>query len=162
MKTPSFRHRFCVLLSALSIVCLGYGQGASSPPSPEKTKAAITKSLNDFLTFNSDPAQHDRWWADDLVYTTSGGLVKTKAMIMKTFADAEKSSAPKAEPRASYSAEDVLVRLYSDTAALTFRLVARNSDGSRATYRNSGTLVKRSGKWQAVTWQATKEPTDGK
>jgi hypothetical protein len=126
--------------------------------SPEQTKAAITKSLNDFLAFGADPAQHDRFWADDLVYTTSAGKVKTKPEIMQAFADAAKPGAPKPAPRASYSAEDVLVRLYGDTAALTFRLVAHNADGSVSTYRNSGTFLKRRGLWQVITWQSTREP----
>jgi hypothetical protein len=130
----------------------------TKPGTPEQTKAVITKSLNEFLTFTGEAAQHDRWWADDLVYTTSGGLVKTKADIMKGFADAAKSGAPKSPPRANYSSEDVLVRVYGETAALTFRLVAHNADGTTATFRNSGTLLFRSGKWQVVTWQSTKEP----
>ena len=124
------RRFFSSLVSALamlSVVGLACAQEAKSA-TPEQTKATITKALNDFLTFNSDPAQHDRWWADDLVYTTSGGLVKTKPMIMQSFADAAKPGAPKAEPQAHYSAEDVLVRLYGETAALTFRLVARNAE----------------------------------
>jgi hypothetical protein len=145
---------FCFLSSAI----LAHAQEAKpATPTPEQTKAAIIKLLNDFLTFNSDPAQHDRFWADDLVYTASAGTVKTKPEIMKAFADAAKPGAPKPEPRAAYSAADVLVRLYGDTAALTFRLVARNADGTVATFRNSGTLLHRNGKWQVVTWQATKE-----
>ena len=153
-----------VLLGAL---CLNFAiflrAQETKSASPEQTKAAIAKSLNDFLTVNSDPAQHDRWWADDLVYTTSAGLVKTKPMIMQAFADAAKAAPTKsAEPRAAYSAEDVLIRLYGDTAALTFRLVAHNADGTIATFRNSGTLLHRSGKWQVITWQATKEPAVAK
>jgi hypothetical protein len=149
------------MLVVFSFVNLSRAQRSGSP-TPDQTTAEITKSLNDFLTFNSDPAQHDRWWADDLVYTTSAGLVKTKPMIMQAFAAAAKPGAPKPEPRANYSAEDVLVRLYGDTAALTFRLVAKNADGSVATFRNSGTLLHRDGKWQVITWQATKEPASAK
>lgn len=162
---PSAIGRFLRVLASVigvwAIAILAHGQEAKTA-TPEQTKAAITKSLNDFLTFNSDPAQHDRWWADDLVYTTSAGLVKTKPMIMRAFADAAKPGAPKAEPRAAYSAEDVLVRLYGETAALTFRLVAKNADGTVATFRNSGTLLHRNGKWQVITWQATKEPAPAK
>ena len=66
--------------------------------------------------------------------------------------------APKPGPAATYSAEDVLVRLYGETAALTFRLVAHNADGTKSTFRNSGTLLHRKGQWQVITWQATKEP----
>ena len=65
------------------------------------------------------------------------------------------------EPEPVYSAEDVLVRPYGEMAALTFRLVARAADGSVQTYRNSGTFLLRNGKWQAITWQATKVPPPG-
>lgn len=166
MKIPlpgcSFRALFgalCLLTSAILV----HAQETKPATAPEQTKTAITRLLNDFLTFNSDPAQHDRFWADDLVYTASTGKVKTKPEIMKAFADAAKAApATPAAPPSAYSAEDVLVRLYGDTAALTFRLVARNADGTIATFRNSGTLLHRNGKWQVVTWQATKEPTDAK
>ena len=164
MKSPPAAHPLRVLISALCIVSsiLSARGQDTQPAAVEQTKAAITKSLNDFLTFNSDAAQHDRFWADDLVYTSSAGLVKTKAEIMKGFADATNPGAAKAESRSTYSAEDVLVRVYGDTAALTFRLVAKNVDGTVATYRNSGTLLHRQGKWQVVTWQATKEPAPAK
>lgn len=162
MKTSLLGRSLRALAGAfgvLTFAILAHAQEAKTAASPDQAKVTITKALNDFLTFNSDPAQHDRWWADDLVYTTSAGLVKTKPMIMQAFADAAKPGAPKAEPSAAYSAEDVLVRLYGETAALTFRLVAKNADGTVATFRNSGTLLHRNGKWQVITWQATKEPT---
>ena len=161
MNFPAFRLLYCTMLGLVAAP-LVTAASESASATAEQTKAAITKSLNDFLTFNADPAQHDRWWAEDLVYTTSAGLVKTKPMIMQAFADAAKPGAPKAEPRASYSAEDVLVRLYGEMAALTFRLVAHNADGTLATFRNSGTLLHRNGKWQVITWQATKEPAAAK
>jgi hypothetical protein len=158
---PSLIRGFLGGLGLLALVSSLVGAEVKSP-NAEQSRALIVKSLNDFLTFNSDPTQHDRWWADDLVYTTSGGLVKTKPMIMQALADAAKPGAPRPEPRADYSAEDVLVRLYGGTAALTFRLVARNADGTVSTYRNSGTLLLRNGKWQVITWQATKEPAPAK
>jgi hypothetical protein len=159
MKSMLSVHPFRALLGVLcglwSMNAL-HGQ-ETKPAATGQAQATITKSLNDFLTFNGDAAQHDRFWAEDLVYTSSAGLVKTKADIMQGFADAAKAGASKAEPRTIYSAEDILVRVYGETAALTFRLVARNADGTTATYRNSGTLLHRKGTWQVVTWQATKE-----
>jgi hypothetical protein len=149
-------------LCFLSAAVLVRAGDTKSAPTPEQVKATITKSLSDFLAFNSDAAQHDRFWADDLVYTSSAGSVKTKPDIMKGFADRAKPGAPKAEPRSTYSAEDVLVRVYGDTAALTFRLVARSADGTMSTFRNSGTFVNRNATWQVVTWQATKEPAAAK
>ena len=163
MNTPlsgRFPRALAVALGLLTMLALRADDSKSA--AVEQTKAEITKSLNDFLTFNADAAQHDRFWAEDLVYTASTGLVKTKPDIMKAFADAAKPDAPKAAPRAKYSAEDVLVRVYGDTAALTFRLVSLGADGTRATFRNSGTLLRRNGKWQVITWQATKEPAEAK
>ncbi len=113
--------------------------------------------LHDFLTYNTDPAQHERFWADDLIYTSAAGVVKTKPEIMRSQAGAAKAAGPK-PPGATYSAEDIVVRVYGDTAALTFRLVAVYPDATRLTYRNSGTLLRRNGQWQVITWQATKEP----
>ena len=52
----------------------------------------------------------------------------------------------------------VVLTLNGELAALTFRLVARNPDGTTDTYRNSGTFVLRDNRWQVITWQATKVP----
>ena len=133
-------------------------------PSPDQTETDITALLTEFLAKNSDPAQHTRFWAEDLVYTSSGASVRTKSEIIQSFADAPKPEAgtPPA-PRPTYAAEDVVIRPYGNTAALTFRLVAHNPDGTTAYYRNSGTFLLRNGRWQAVTWQATKvPPAEGK
>jgi enamine deaminase RidA (YjgF/YER057c/UK114 family) len=125
-------------------------------PASDVAVAEITASLNEFLAQNADPAQHDRFWADDLVYTSSAAKVQGKADIMKSMRESTAKSA--SEPRAVYSAENIVVRPYDGFAALNFRLVAKNPDGTTNYYRNSGTLVRRAGRWQVVTWQATREP----
>jgi quercetin dioxygenase-like cupin family protein len=145
------------------------GSICAGPPEAERTRAEITALLTEFLSPERNPtrAAHERFWADDLVYTSSAGKVTSKAEILKSFdevpgAEASKGQAAKApEPEPVYSAEDVLVRPYGEMAALTFRLVARAADGSVQTYRNSGTFLHRDGKWQATTWQATKVPPPG-
>jgi enamine deaminase RidA (YjgF/YER057c/UK114 family) len=123
---------------------------------PAAATAEITTLLTEFLTKNSDPAQHNRFWADDLIYTSSKAEVLTKANIIKSFADA--NAAKPAPAGATYTAEEIVVRPYGSTAALNFRLVAHHPDGRTTYYRNSGTFLRRNGEWQAVTWQATKEP----
>jgi hypothetical protein len=112
----------------------------------------ITQLLEWFLAPGNNPkaATHQRFWAEDVVYTRSTGLVRTKAEIMAGFAGEQP---PTDEIR--WSAEDVLVRPYDDAAALTFRLVGRAADGSTMQYRNSAMFLKRDGEWRAVTWQAT-------
>lgn len=116
------------------------------------TVAEIRQLLEWFLAPGNNPkaATHQRFWADDVVYTRATGLVRTKADIMAGFSG---DQPPADEMR--WSAEDVLVRPYGDAAALTFRLVGRAADGGTKQYRNSAMFLKRDGEWRAVTWQAT-------
>ncbi len=153
------------LMTAMLLAPAAFAQPA--PPPPEKTRADITALLNDFLApgKNDKAETHERFWAEDLVYTTSGGIVKTKADIRQSFADKALPLAAKTNPAISppaattvFSAEDILVRPYGNMAALTFRLVARDTDGQTSYFRNSGTFLYRSGEWRAITWQATKIP----
>lgn len=120
----------------------------------------ITAMLQDFLANVGEAAAHDRFWAADLVYTSSGGVMNSKPGILKGFDAPPASPAAPAEPEVRYSAEDILVRPFDDSAALTFRLVAHAADGTRTQFRNSGMLVNRDGQWQVVTWQATRIPVE--
>lgn len=155
--------RIFMLLSALPslfAMITAYGNEAS-PPDPARTRNEITTMLMTFLTpaVNNSAVGHERFWADDLVYTSSAGKVMSKGDILKSLAEEPKTAAgKKAKPGPVFSAEDILVRPYSDTAALTFRLVERDPDGKVSYFRNSGTFLLRNGHWQAVTWQATRVP----
>lgn len=108
--------------------------------------------IREFLSKVNDPAMHNRFWADDLIYTSAAGKVRTKAEIMESMRKAPK---PAGADTSTYSAEQMQVRQYGDVAVAAFELVHR--DGSKVDhYRNTGTFVKRDGRWQAVAWQATK------
>ena len=121
--------------------------------------AELTKLLNDFLAGASrnDVAMHDRFWADDVIYTGSAGRRRGKADIMK---DVRAAPAPKpGDAKTTYTAEDVRIQQYGNTAIVAFRLVGTTEkDGKTevAKFLNSGTFLKRKGKWQVVNWQATK------
>ena len=123
--------------------------------------AELTKLLNEFLAGASvnDPAAHERFWADDLIYTRSAGRRVTKAEIMK---DVRSTPAPKpTDPKTVYTAEDIQIQQYGDTAIVAFRLVSTTENGGAkqvANNLNSGTFVKRNGKWQVVSWQSTRMP----
>ena len=69
---------------------------------------------------------------------------------------------PTTESKTTYSAEDITVHDYGDTAIVAFQLVARTEhpDGKVETgnYRNTGTFLRRNGRWQVVAWQSTKIP----
>ena len=117
--------------------------------------------LKDFLANADKRAAHERFWADDLVYSSSSGLRFGKADIMQGFdtADDDASSEP---PAVAYSGEEIDVRLYDDMAVVVFKLVGSPSNGSEPLYYfNTGTFLKRDGVWKVVAWQATKIPTDG-
>lgn len=123
--------------------------------------AELTNLLNDFLAGASrnDAAVHDRFWAEDLIYTRSAGRRVTKAEIMR---DVRSAPAPKPDdPKVVYTAEDIRIQQYGDTAVVAFRLVATTHTGETKQVQhllNCGTFVKRNGKWQVVAWQATRIP----
>ncbi len=143
-----------VLVSALTVRAADTG----APVSP----VVIKELLLDFLAHNSDPARHENFWADDLVYTSAMGVVRTKAEIMKLVREEAAKPVAADAKQPAYAAEDILIRPYNGFAALTFRLVARNPDGTTDYYRNSGTLMFLDRHWQVITWQATKVPPAGK
>jgi ketosteroid isomerase-like protein len=123
----------------------------------------LTKLLNEFLAGASrnDAAIHDRFWADDVIYTGSAGRRRGKAEIMK---DVRSATPPKpGDPTTVFSAEDVRIQQYGDTAILAFRLVGTTVKDSKTEvmkYLNSGTFVKRNGRWQVVNWQSTRMPPE--
>ncbi len=142
--------RACLLVMALMI----------APFAAAEDEEILTAMLHDFLANSSMAAAHEKFWADDLVYSSSAGLRFGKSDIMQGFAsgDDEAASEP---PAVVYSGEDVDVRLYDDMAVVAFKLVGTPADGSRALYYyNTGTFLKRDGIWKAVAWQATKIPPD--
>jgi hypothetical protein len=119
--------------------------------------AELTKLLNDFLAGASrnDVAVHESFWADDLIYTRSAGRRVNKVEVMH---DVRTAPAPKpSDPKTIYTAEDIRIQQYGNTAVVAFRLVA-TTEKNVANLLNSGTFVKRNGKWQVVNWQSTRMP----
>ena len=146
---------------------------AAQPTAADSVDAELTALLHDFLANVDTHAAHERLWASDLIYTSSSGLRFGKATIMESYTGEEPAPAS-----VRYSAEDIRVQVYGDAAIVAFKLVAEpvggSSDGSAASsadasedeqvryFLNTGTFVKRDGRWQAVAWQATQaaEPAE--
>ncbi|HXU36181.1 MAG TPA: nuclear transport factor 2 family protein [Blastocatellia bacterium] len=121
--------------------------------------AELTALLRSFLdgASRNDAAMHDRFWADDLIYTTSAGRRKGKADIMR---DLRTAAAPTpGEPATVFTAEEIRIQQYGTTAIVAFRLVGTSKREGKvevSNFLNTGTFLKRNGKWQVVSWQATK------
>src|SRR5205809_490602 len=86
--------------------------------------ANLTSLLNEFLAGagRNDARVHDRFWADDLIYTRSTGVRTNKAEIMKGFKDPAPVKKPD-DPVSAYTAEDIQIHQYGKAAVVAFRLV---------------------------------------
>lgn len=121
--------------------------------------AELTRLLNEFLggAGRNDAAVHDRFWAKDLIYTRSAGVRVGKEELMKGVRSAP--AAKQGDPVTVYTAEDVRIQQYGDAAVVAFKLVGNTTkaDGTKtvSNHLNTGTFIKRHGKWQVVAWQAT-------
>jgi ketosteroid isomerase-like protein len=128
---------------------------------PDPAMPELRSLLDRFLAAADDPAMHQRFWDDALVYTSSSGARFGKADILAGMqADAT------GEPSVRYRAEDVQVMNFGDLAVVTFRLVGETAGSEDAPaqideYFNTGTFRRTDGAWQAVAWQATRIPDDG-
>ena len=141
------------------IVALTLSVSAQAQTAPDADE--LTRLLKEFLAGASrnDPATHERFWAEDLIYTGSSGRRIGKADILR---DMRSSPAPKpGDPTTTYGAEDIRIQQYGDTAIVAFRLIGKSQREGKSvvtSYLNTGTFLKRNGKWQVVSWQATRMP----
>jgi hypothetical protein len=150
-----------LFIAALLLLITSVGALAQTAPDANE----LTKMLNEFLdgASRTDPAAHDRFWADDLIYTRSTGVRTNKAEIMNGL---KTSHTPKPDdPITLYSAEDIVIHQYgakNEMAIVAFRLVSTttNKDGTTKVGNNlnTGVFLKRKGLWQVVAWQSTVVP----
>jgi len=148
-------------LTAVLIMLLALGASAQTAPNTAPDAGELTRLLREFLAGASrnDAAVHDRFWGEDVIYTGSAGRRRGKADIMR---DVRSAPAPRPGDRATvFTAEDIRIQQYGDTAIVAFRLVGTTVKDARTevmNYLNSGTFVKRNGAWQVVNWQSTRLP----
>jgi len=146
-----------ILFSAILLLSIAGELPAQTAPDA----AELTRILQEFLAGagRNDAAIHERFWADELVYTSALGRRKSKADILRELR--EEAPAKPGGETVAYTAEEIRIQQYGDTAIVAFRLVATTDKAGAKTianYLNTGTFLKRNGKWQAVGWQATAVP----
>src|ERR1035437_7795000 len=111
----------------LILIILAVAVALNAQTAPDA--AELTRLLNEFLAGASrnDAAVHDRFWADDLIYTRSAGVRVSKPEVMKNVRSAP---APKpGDPVTIYTAEDIRIQQYGNAAIVAFRLVATTDKG---------------------------------
>jgi hypothetical protein len=119
----------------------------------QATAKQVEQLVRNFLADvpKNDPKVFQEFFADDVIYTRAAGVTVSKADILKNI-----SVRATNEPGATYEGDDFTIHPYGNMAVVNFRLIQHN--GAETNYfRNTGTFLKRNGKWQAVAWQATKE-----
>jgi ketosteroid isomerase-like protein len=153
--------RMFAVAALLPMMALAQNNAQANKPAAgpqDATSQQVTQLVRDFLANvpKNDPKVFQEFFADDVIYTRATGLTVAKADILKNI-DARATS----DPQMIFEADDFTVHSYGEMAVVNFRLIAHNSENGKPTtvyYRNTGTFLKRNGKWQAVAWQATKVP----
>lgn len=141
------------LIISLCIV----GMPQLSQAQNDNSREELVQLLNEFLegAGNNDAEMHDRFWAEDLIYTSSSGERFGKEKLME---GVRQPTTAESENKITWTAEDIQINIYNEMAVLAFKLVGSGNSGAVVnTYLNSGTFIKRNGSWKAVNWQATKE-----
>ena len=145
----------CFFVAVFSTAFVLHGQTNRPVPAkePPKTEAVIQKLEHEWADAvkRRDVEKIDRLEADDFAFTGPGGVVWSKARALETI----KSGDLEID---SFELSDVKVRLYGDTAVVTFRVLwtgrFRGLDIS-GPQRMTDVWVKRAGRWQCVASQST-------
>jgi len=157
--------RMFAVAALLPMMALAQNNAQAGKPGAgpqDATTQQVTQLVRNFLANvpKNDPKVFQEFFADDVIYTRAVGVTIAKADILKNI-DVRATN----EPQATYDADDFTVHPYGEMAVVNFRLIMHNNEGGKATtsyFRNTGTFLKRNGKWQAVAWQATKVPETSK
>ncbi|MFZ0818783.1 MAG: nuclear transport factor 2 family protein [Candidatus Acidiferrales bacterium] len=154
------KNRLGIIFTLIAALALTAGvNGSLLQPVPQSSSAQeLTAILHQFMNdaAHGTIAGFDSFFADDVLYTRSTGAVVTKADIMKSL----RASGPLVEVTTTFTAEDITIHEYGDTAIVAFRLVRHDDHGAGKpptlmNYRNTGTFLRRNGHWQAIAWQST-------
>lgn len=123
------------LISFFALLSISVVNAQTAPDRKE-----LTGLLTEFLKGASENNAeiHDRFWGEDLIYTSSSGRRFGKKEIMEGLAN---SAQDEESPSTEYSAEEIQIQQYGNMAIVAFKLVgkAKTEDGVETDYYlNSG------------------------
>lgn len=141
-------HRAAAWMTAIGLALM-LGPAAAA----DRDDTTLANLIDRFLAAASvnDVAMHERFWSDDLIYTSSSGERFGKQAILDGLSNDE----PAAETP-TYHAEDMTVQRQDGLAVVTFRLVAVGPGDDRTEYFNTGVFRFANDQWRAFVWQATR------
>jgi len=151
------------LVPALTLLLMiSCSESQTNSTSAETAKIELEQLLDNFLLGASENSAevHERFWAKDLIYTSSAGERFGKNNIMAGFGTENEENSSD-EPAPQYGYEDLQINVYDDAAVVAFQLVGtlETADSVEVTrYYNTGTFMNRDNQWRAVAWQATRIP----
>jgi uncharacterized protein (TIGR02246 family) len=140
-----------MLLISSSIAFAQTARDTSASNSDEKAIHQVENEIVAALDHN-DASALDRLWATDYMFVTPDGNIFTKAQRLALF----QSGKTKLE---SYSRDEENVRVYGDTAVVIYRSTVKGQmfgQGVSNQRRVTTVLVKRDGRWRAVSQQSTR------
>ena len=124
----------------------------AQPSSLDAVRTAEAQRIQALLT--RDFATLDRLLAEDLTYTHTNAKVDRKADYLEPF----KSGRTR---YVSLDPSEITIRLYSDTAVLTGRMMSVAlvmGAESRTDLRFTSVWIRRDGRWQMVAWHSSRVP----
>ncbi|MGI9166445.1 MAG: nuclear transport factor 2 family protein [Pyrinomonadaceae bacterium] len=147
--------RILVVAMLVAASSFGFSQptlsGASQKGNDEQAVRQLLNEISAALSRN-DTAALDRIYADSYTLVNESGELTTKAPRLAAI----KSGELKYE---SVGFDDVNVRLYGDTAVVTYRVTSKGQFKGQVIggqFRATSTYVKMKGRWQLVAAQVTR------
>lgn len=147
-------NRFLLIALLMLVALPGMAQDSA-------VKAEIQQTLERFLHGASinDAEIHQSFWAEELVYTSSSGQRFGKTSLMAGTQQSETLSED--EVTAWYSAEDLQVQQVGEVVIINFTLVSEpTAEGDIQRFLNTGVMIQRDQRWQAINWNATRKADD--
>ncbi len=129
--------------------------GQTKKPKIEKELLKLQREWLDAYQ-KHDAAALERIEADDFILTESDGKLTTKAEDVESVKNAKPP-----QPDDAFDVEDVMVRVYGDTAILIGRVILKYRNRGQIVverYRYTDTYLKRGGRWRVVASQLTRIP----
>ena len=146
--------RGCVLVVVFSF----------APMAQADDVADLQTMLDEFLAGASygNADIHAAFWHPSLIYTSSNGTRTDKESILANV----RNAGPVGDegPSVVYTADEVQIKIYGDTAIVAFKLVGTPQNtpvGDVEYYLNTGTFLRTADGWSVIAWQATRVPKDG-